>query len=513
MRLEVVALDAVRESLEQNAKHHGALLNPLDAARQATATILAELAAALRSGRAPTPASSSPARRQLAAATEQLRAAVAATEGTAAGLPPDAYGRLLQAPDRLATLNGQLDNARMLAGTASRARAEAAPLTTPSLPPLRHVLAALRAVRANTTLGSATGRHATRLAILLPASELLGLVLPVARGYWVPLTILFVLQPDFRTTFVRGVARIAGTVAGVILATVLAGALPPQPVVTVLLVAVCAWGMYAFFLANYALFSVFVTALAVLLVDVLEPDALSDTLLARTLHTAVGGAIALLAYVLWPTWERQRLPEGLAASIAGVRRYAAAVLAGWVDPRAADPDALARAGDAARAARVDADASLDKAEHEPTAGAVDLEAARGVLAAVDHLLLALDVLSAHRQGEERSRPLRQLAPLARDLDAALRALASAARSGRPPRRLPALRRRMEALTGAGHDRDAAVVLGEAEAFVDGVDTLHRVLMAEARRTPRPRRRGNPQPPAARPGWRALVQPAVAPEAG
>ncbi|MDP9396664.1 MAG: hypothetical protein M3P96_01975 [Actinomycetota bacterium] len=38
----------------------------------------------------------------------------------------------------------------------------------------------------NATLGSAAGRHAIRLGLLLPATELLGRALPLAQEYWVP---------------------------------------------------------------------------------------------------------------------------------------------------------------------------------------------------------------------------------------------------------------------------------------------------------------------------------------
>ena len=476
-RLELVALAAARE--QSGEEEPGGLLRPLEEIDRQVAGALDAIASGLAEGRAPEGAEP-----DLEPEAAQLAARIEATAGR---LPLDASGRLLQVPDRVSALAGQLRAARRLAGTASGAPEGGRLAAMPSLVPRGRVVDAVRTLRSNLTLHSSAGRHAVRLATLLPATELLGHVLPVTRGYWVPLTVLFVLRPDFTTTFTRGLSRLAGTAVGLVLASVLAAALPRGSLVTVAVVAVGAWGMYAFFLANYALFSTFVTAQVVLLLDVLEPRPLDETLAARGLHTLLGGGIALLAYLLWPTWERQRLPEGLAAALESTRRYAVTVLGGYVQPRPDAEEAVLDAGAAARAARSDAEASLDKAAAEPTGGGLALDTARGVLAGLDRLLPALEALAAHRRGGEQHEPLPQLAPLAADLDTALARLVSAARSARAPRRLPRLRRRLEALARAGAgDRqpdaagstDLAVVIAQADVLVDAIGTVSHVLRTD-----------------------------------
>ena len=43
-------------------------------------------------------------------------------------------------------------------------------------------------------------RHAVRLAVVIPLATAISYVLPWQRGYWLPLTALIVLKPDFAAT-------------------------------------------------------------------------------------------------------------------------------------------------------------------------------------------------------------------------------------------------------------------------------------------------------------------------
>ena len=84
----------------------------------------------------------------------------------------------------------------------------AEPFTRSPVPQLR---AAYEVIRANLTLRSATFRHAVRLAIALAVAVMIYRVSPFPRGYWLPLTTLVILKPEFSTTFSRGFARVLGT--------------------------------------------------------------------------------------------------------------------------------------------------------------------------------------------------------------------------------------------------------------------------------------------------------------
>ena len=77
----------------------------------------------------------------------------------------------------------------------------------------------IAAMRANLTPDSAVLRHAVRMAVLVAGSDLVVRLAGFAHGYWVSLTVLVVLRPDFATTFQRAVLRVLGTVVGLVVAT------------------------------------------------------------------------------------------------------------------------------------------------------------------------------------------------------------------------------------------------------------------------------------------------------
>ena len=55
--------------------------------------------------------------------------------------------------------------------------------------------------------------------MLVAGSDLVVRLAGYGRGYWVPLTVLVVLRPDFASTFQRAIMRVVGTVIGLLLAT------------------------------------------------------------------------------------------------------------------------------------------------------------------------------------------------------------------------------------------------------------------------------------------------------
>jgi uncharacterized membrane protein YccC len=88
----------------------------------------------------------------------------------------------------------------------------------------------------------------------------------------------------------------------------------------------------------------------------------------RALDTILGGALALTIYRIWPTWESRQLREVLAQELEAIGRDSELLLGTYVDPRRWDPGALQQSRAAARLARSNAEASVERALGEPTAG-------------------------------------------------------------------------------------------------------------------------------------------------
>ncbi len=162
------------------------------------------------------------------------------------------------------------------------------------------------ALRSNLNLDSETFRHAIRFG----ASLAIGVGIYRAfdmdnHGFWIPLTILFVMRPDRDETYLRTVLRAAGTVLGLALATLIFETVGySDAVVVVVLTAATAFAL-GLLTVQYALFTAAITVYAVVLTDVLgEPTWQADKL--RLIGTGVGLAITFLAFVVWPDPERGR---------------------------------------------------------------------------------------------------------------------------------------------------------------------------------------------------------------
>jgi hypothetical protein len=159
--------------------------------------------------------------------------------------------------------------------------------------------AARAALRANLTLRSVSFRHAIRFGSALAAGVaaywLLGLE---EHGFWVPLTILFVLRPEREETFHRLALRAAGTAIGLLLATALSQWLHGDPVAIALLLTLAAGFAFGMLTVQYALFTAAITVYVVLLADTLGEPALRVAG-QRALGTAIGIAIAGAAFLLW----------------------------------------------------------------------------------------------------------------------------------------------------------------------------------------------------------------------
>lgn len=160
-------------------------------------------------------------------------------------------------------------------------------------------------------------QYAVRQGLTVAAAAELARYLGLANGYWVPMTALIVLKPGFKETFRRGLERVAGTLLGAGLATLLVHALRLEPITVAALTVLFAWGSYALLNVNYGLFAVFLTGYIVFLLDFggLSTQAVVAR---RTVNTALGGGLALLSYftVLLRVWfAPDSLPEGVAAKL------------------------------------------------------------------------------------------------------------------------------------------------------------------------------------------------------
>lgn len=179
-------------------------------------------------------------------------------------------------------------------------------------------------VRANLNWTSPVFRHALRLSACVLLADAIQRSVSWQRAYWIPMTVAVVLKPDFTTTFSRGALRLAGTISGLVLATLIYLVLPQNGWAQFFMV-----GVFVFFLrylgpANYGVFTVAISGLIVFLLAAtgVSPAQVVGT---RALNTISGGLLALFAYAVWPTWERSTISDTLANMLEAARLYFRAV--------------------------------------------------------------------------------------------------------------------------------------------------------------------------------------------
>src|SRR5256886_5102183 len=134
------------------------------------------------------------------------------------------------------------------------------------------------------------------------------------------MTIVLVLKPEFTSTFSRGLLRIGGTIAGLFLATALFRFRPATVTVQIVLIFVFTLLLRWVGPANYGVFAVAISAIVVLLIAITGVSP-KELIWARGINTAAGGALALLAYWIWPTWERTQVSERIAETLEAYRGY------------------------------------------------------------------------------------------------------------------------------------------------------------------------------------------------
>ena len=156
------------------------------------------------------------------------------------------------------------------------------------------------ALRSSWTLSATAARHGIRFGAALAAGVLVYRLFGLEEhGFWIPLTILFVMRPERAETDERLVLRAAGTVLGLVVATVLAETLHGEDVAVALLLTAAAALSFGLLTVQYALFTAAITTYVVLLVDTLGEGAW-EAVGQRLVGTAIGIAISFLAWRLWP---------------------------------------------------------------------------------------------------------------------------------------------------------------------------------------------------------------------
>jgi uncharacterized membrane protein YccC len=181
-------------------------------------------------------------------------------------------------------------------------------------------------LRNNLSFQSSTFRHALRLAAASAIAGILASGFHLTRGYWIPMTVVVVLKPNFGGTLHRAVQRITGTVAGALLAALLLWFVQ-DPAWLMGILVLLSFATLTLRWANYVAFSLALTPMIMVMLDLAHPGTVTDSFL-RILHTIIGGVLAIVSgYLLFPVWERSKLPSQLAEAYRATSLFLQALFA------------------------------------------------------------------------------------------------------------------------------------------------------------------------------------------
>ncbi|HTP88980.1 MAG TPA: FUSC family protein [Bryobacteraceae bacterium] len=320
-------------------------------------------------------------------------------EMPAASGPPDSVLEAMRNDSRrqLDALEGQLRSAVEMAGHSTMAGLEDLARQDAATPWRLRVAGTLAVLQANLSLASAAFRHGIRLAACVAVADLLARSFGWSRGYWAAMTVALVLKPDFTATYTRGMLRLAGTFAGLGLATALVHLLTPSHSMQAALITLFVFLMRWAGPANYG---VLVTALTGLVVFLFALSGLpaGEVIAARAVNTVAGGVISLTAYRLWPTWERTRISESLAVLYDAYREYLQTLCDGFLHPGMEQGpqfgERLSRVRQAGRVARTNLEASAARLSVEPATRPEQVTAVEIILADSHRFIHAVMSLEA-----------------------------------------------------------------------------------------------------------------------
>ncbi|MEH2196904.1 FUSC family protein [Nostoc sp.] len=334
-------------------------------------------------------------------------------------------------------------------------------------------------LRQNFTFESVLFRHALRLALIVTFAELLASVLPLPRGYWITLTALVALKPNFGGTSETTVQRVIGTILGGIIGISLI-LLLKNP----LAIAVCF--LFLVFVAmsvrslSYSIFIILLTPAIILLLNLIRAGGWEVGVL-RIVDSLIGGVLALLgSYLLFPSWERQQLPAQLEKTIRANLAYFQQVIANYLHPEQdASADSMNMLRHQAALENVNANAAAQRLFSEPRHIQGEIEPVMTLITYIRGFFSSVTTLAEHKRefsGEYQFTEIKLLTDIIIQI---LENLADALGQGQSPQPLPALDSYLEVI----HNQIEQLHTARLSEIARNSQTLTSTLQAVREQTP------------------------------
>ncbi|HEX8038431.1 MAG TPA: FUSC family membrane protein [Chryseosolibacter sp.] len=179
----------------------------------------------------------------------------------------------------------------------------------------------LKIFRENLTFRSGTFRHAIRLTVAMIIGYAVSELFSLQHSYWVLLTIVTILRPAYALSRTRNIQRVSGTLAGIILVSVILWFNPGNTLLIAILVLSMLLG-YSLLRVHYFAFVVFLTIFVVISLYFFNPTGFQGLIRERLLDTVVASAIAFIAArFFFPLWGHEEVNLSMQRMLEANRQY------------------------------------------------------------------------------------------------------------------------------------------------------------------------------------------------
>lgn len=160
-------------------------------------------------------------------------------------------------------------------------------------------------------------RHGIRVAVAVGIAQAVSLPLSSDHSFWIPLTVAFIVKPDWAYTLIRTLLRLIGTVVAVLVLGFTAMWIIDHPVVYVLVSFALVLVTLRWTSGNYAVAAFAVTGFILLIDSTLDRG--PDLPLERLAFTVAGSVIGLAVAFALPAWVSRDVPATVREVLGSLR--------------------------------------------------------------------------------------------------------------------------------------------------------------------------------------------------
>jgi uncharacterized membrane protein YccC len=166
-------------------------------------------------------------------------------------------------------------------------------------------------IRENLSLQSNAFRYALRIATAVAAAYLVSIVFALSHSYWIMLTVVTILKPVYHLTKKRNFERVIGTMAGIIIGSLIIWFVESNTILFLLMVLTMLLA-YSFLRIYYMAFVVCLTTYLIITFHFLDPEQFRFLIGERLVDTLIGAVIAAIAArFIFPVWQGMNIRSAM----------------------------------------------------------------------------------------------------------------------------------------------------------------------------------------------------------